>query len=153
MKLIKYLTLVSLLLAGNAYGACTVSATGISFGPYDVFNAYPLDSTGTISVDCNDSPPPKVSVSIGVSSVSGSFAPRQMQHSSLPEMKMTYNLFTDSSMATVWGDGSPGTATVITQKIKKPDPPVVTTVYARIPAGQNLPVGMYNDLLTITILW
>jgi len=38
--------LLCLLLAGEAGAACTVSATGVNFGPYDVFVIIPLDSTG-----------------------------------------------------------------------------------------------------------
>lgn len=42
-----------LLLVYDAYGACTVSSTGINFGNYDVFSIMPLDSTGSITVDCS----------------------------------------------------------------------------------------------------
>ncbi|MCL5966951.1 MAG: spore coat protein U domain-containing protein [Deltaproteobacteria bacterium] len=32
-------------------------------------------------------------------------------------------------------------------------PPVTTTVYGRIPPGQNVSVGSYGDTLTVTITW
>jgi spore coat protein U-like protein len=54
-----------LLLAGEASAACTVSATGVDFGAYDVFVTTPLDSTGTVTVTCDQAPPADIVVAIG----------------------------------------------------------------------------------------
>jgi len=144
--------LLLLVSAGDAVAACNVSATGISFGPYDVFAPSPLDSTGSVSVSCDELPPADVVIEIGPSPGSGGFSPRQMRHLSLPD-RLSYNLFTDASRSSVWGDGTAGTQTVFLKNVKRQKPPVMTTIYGRIPPGQNVPVGAYTDTLTVTITW
>jgi len=129
---------------------CSVTATPIDFGSYDVFRATPLTATGTITVDCDAAPPPDVVIQIGPSANSGGFHPRQMKHVTGPD-RLNYNLFTDSTMTTVWGDGTPGTATVTCEQVVKPKP-CVRVVYALLPAGQDVAVGPYQDVVTVTIL-
>lgn len=135
--------------AGGARAACTVSTTGLAFGPYDVFAPVPLDTTGTVTVSCDRNPHAAITVSIGPSTVSGGFRPRQMRHVVLPD-RLNYNLFTSPSLGTVWGDGSAGTSTVVLRRIRGRRP-VVTTIFGRIPPGQNVSVGAYSDALTVTI--
>ena len=142
---------IFLLLSRDAYSVCDVSATGINFGTYESSSPVPLDSTGTLTIDCDESPPPVVTVSLGPSGTSGMFNPRQMSTSYYPDL-MNYNVFTDSSMGTIWGDGTSGTAIILTPKVTK-NKPFGTVIYARVPAGQNLPIGTYSDTLTVTILW
>jgi len=141
--------LLCLLLAGEAGAACTVSATGVNFGAYDVFVAAPLDSTGTVTVTCDQAPPIDVVIAIGPSGTSGGFIARQMRSASSPD-RLDYNLFTNAGRSTVWGDGAAGTSTVFLKNVKK-NRPAVTTIYGRIPAGQNVSVGSYSDSLTVTI--
>jgi spore coat protein U-like protein len=142
-------TLLCLLLGSEAGAACTVSANGVSFGAYDVFVSAPLDSTGTVTVTCDQAPPVDVMIAIGPSGTSGGFVPRQMRSVSLPD-RLNYNLFTNAGRSTVWGDGAPGTSTVFLKNVKK-NRPEVTTIYGRVPPGQNVSVGGYTDALTVTI--
>jgi spore coat protein U-like protein len=134
---------------GAARAACTVSATGLAFGPYDVFAPVPLDTTGTVTVTCDRNPRAAITISIGPSPVSGGFRPRQMRHVVLPD-RLNYNLFTSPSLGTVWGDGSSGTSTVVLRRVRRRRP-VTATIYGRIPPGQNVSVGAYSDALTVTI--
>ena len=144
--------LLLLLVGARAHAFCNVSATGVNFGAYDVFSTMPLDSTGTVTVSCDEVPPPDPVISIGLSGNSGGFYPRRMRRSSGSGM-LEYNLFTDPSMTAVWGDGTAGTSTVLLKNVKRQKPPVVTTIYGRIPPGQNAPSGAYGDTLTVTIVW
>ncbi|HEX9850530.1 spore coat U domain-containing protein [Candidatus Deferrimicrobium sp.] len=132
-----------------AHAACLVSATGMNFGAYDVFAAVPRDSAGTVTVACDPNPPTDVTVSIGSSPTSGGFNPRRMRHVTLSD-RLDYNLFTTPSMVTVWGDGSAGTSTVLLRKVNR-NRPVTTTIYGRIPPGQNVSVGAYSDAVTVTV--
>lgn len=75
-----------------------------------------------------------------------------MKHATRPDL-LDYNLFTSSSMSAIWGDGTAGTSTVIKTKVNKNDHPIVTTVYGRIPAGQDASAGQYSDTLIVTITW
>jgi len=141
--------LLSLLFGNAAYAACAVTTTGINFGAYDVFAAVPRDTSGTVTVACDRNPPTDVTVSIGPSPTSGGFQPRRMRHASQAD-RMDYNLFTTASMTTVWGDGSAGTSTVLLRKVNR-NRPVTSTIYGRIPPGQNVSVGAYSDSVTVTI--
>jgi len=132
----------------RAFADCTVTTTPVSFGNYDTFLATPLDTTGTITVACDNppGPPPDVTISISTSSSSGVFIPRQMKHTTRPDL-LNYNLYTQQNRTTVWGDGTGGTSSVIIKGTKRKK----VTIYATIPQQQNVPAGPYTDSLTITI--
>lgn len=147
IKVIGFLLLI--FLSGNAYAACNVTATGINFGIYDVFKTTPLDSTGSVTVTCDETPPPTIKISISRSNNSGSFIPRQMRHATKADF-LNYNLFTNASMTEVWGDGTGGTSTVLLKKVSKNKPEIVI-IYGRIPPGQDVSAGSYSDTLTVTI--
>jgi len=142
--------LLFLLCAHGAEAACNVGATNINFGPYDVFSNLPKDSTGTVSVTCDEAPPPIVTIRIGPSFNSGGFKPRQMRHTTRPD-RLNYNLFIDSSMSVIWGDGTGGTSTV-SNKVTK-NKTWVSTLYGRIPAGQDVSAGTYSETVAVTITW
>ena len=146
----KYLAvLLCLFFAGKAGAACSVSATGVNFGAYDVFVTAPLDSTGTVTVTCTQNQPIDITIAIGPSGTSNSFVPRQMRSASSPD-RLNYNLFVNAGRSTVWGDGAAGTSTVLLNNVSR-NRPRVTTIYGRIPAGQDVSVGSYFDSLTVTI--
>ena len=140
------------LLAWKAHAACNVSTTSINFGNYDVFLATPLDSTGTVTVWCDENLRSDMIIDIGPSGNSGGFQPRKMRRSSGSEL-LDYNLYTNSSRTAVWGNGTAGTSTVNVGKIKKNDPPTSVTIFGRVPPGQNVSVGTYSDTLVVTITW
>jgi spore coat protein U-like protein len=72
-----------------------------------------------------------------------------MRSTSSPD-RLNYNLFVNAGRSTVWGDGAAGTSTVFLKNVKK-NRPVFTTIYGRIPPGQDVSVGSYSDSLTVTI--
>ena len=148
--LVMTIVLCCIFLSGEAYAACSIATTNINFGTYDVFSITPKDSTGTITVTCGSPPPPHVTITIGSSPNSGGFIPRKLRSSSGTDF-LNYNLFTDASMVSVWGDGTSGTSTV--PKVVTPGRPVIATVYGRIPAKQNVSVGTYSETLTVTVIW
>jgi spore coat protein U-like protein len=134
----------------DSEAACNVATTNINFGIYDVFSNVPKDSTGSISVDCDEAPPPIVVIRIGPSSGSGGFNPRQMRHTTRPD-RLNYNLFIDSSRSVIWGDGTGGGSTVADKVTKNKT--WVATLYGRMPAGQDVSVGTYSDTVSVTITW
>jgi spore coat protein U-like protein len=133
----------------NVQAACGIATTPISFGAYDVFSVIPLRSTGTFTVTCNEAPPPTVMISVGPSAATGIFNPRQMRSSGGD--LLDYNLFTDSAMTQVWGDGLTGGST-LQQKVTK-NKPWNAIIYGNLPAQQNVSVGSYSDSVVVTIMW
>ncbi len=135
--------------SANVKAACGIATTPISFGAYNVFSAIPLRSTGTFTVTCNEAPPPTVMISVGPSAATGLFNPRQMSGGSGD--LLDYNLFTDSAMTQIWGDGVTG-GNLLSQKVTK-NKPWNAVIYANLPAQQNVSVGSYSDNVVVTIMW
>jgi spore coat protein U-like protein len=148
-RLVKFFTLLCALISGHVHAACNIAVTPISFGAYNVFAAAPLRSTGTFSVTCNEAPPPTVTITVGASAASGVVNPRQMR--SANGDALSYNLFTDSALSLVWGDGASG-GNVLQQKVTK-NKVWNAIVYGSLPALQNVSAGSYSDNLVVTIIW
>ncbi len=130
--------------------ACNVIGPNLSFGPYNPLSAFGATTSGTISVDCNLSPPPTVRVQIGRSAISGGFQPRRMRHTTGTDT-LAYNLYTDAGGTSIWGDGTAGTTT-LSDKVQK-NKPWLPTVYGIMPPGQDVSVGSYTDTITISIFF
>jgi spore coat protein U-like protein len=137
---------VDTLYASDAHAqACTISATSVNFGSYNVFNGSPTDSTGTVTYRCNGS---AHNITIGLTQGAGaSFNQRQMQKGS---ESLTYNLFVDASRTNIWGDGTGGTSVY---SIANPpnNTNVNLTVYGRVTAGQDVSAGTFSDTVTAVI--
>lgn len=134
---------------------CTVSTGSLNFPTYDFLSSMPTDSTGTIHVTCNipdNNPhaPLQVTVSLSAGN-SGSFSQRQMSPLAGGANGLNYNLFTDASYSTVWGDGA-GSSSTLTRTVTK-STPWDAVVYGRIPARQKVSAGTYSDVITVTVSW
>ena len=137
----RYLLTVALAITAQQCWAvlCSFTATGVAFGGYDVFSNQSLDSTGNISVTCDVSAPYSISLSTG----GGSYASRAMSSGG---HTLNYNLYTDATRTVVWGDGTGSTAVINASGLTGSH-----TVYGRIPARQNINVGVYGDIITVTL--
>jgi spore coat protein U-like protein len=118
---------------------CSVSTVGLNFGNYDVFSTLDDDITGTINVSCQAS----TSYTISLSSGSGTYSARTLLSAG---NLLNYNLYLDPTRLTIWGDGSATTGTVSGSGTTGS-----YTVYGRIPARQNVVVGIYADIVTVTV--
>jgi spore coat protein U-like protein len=137
---------IGTLYASDAHAqACTISATSVNFGTYNVFNGSDVDSTGTVTYRCNGS---AHNITVGLTQgASGIFNPRRMQKGA---EVLSYNLFLDASRSTIWGDGTSGTSTY---SIANPpnNTNVNLTVYGRVQAGQDVSAGSFSDTVTAVI--
>jgi spore coat protein U domain-containing protein, fimbrial subunit CupE1/2/3/6 len=134
-----------LLWCGRAEAAhCTISTTSVTFGSYDVFASTPTDTTGTVSFTCSGNADVTIRLSKGGSST---FNPRTMNGGT---DTLNYNLYKDAARTTVWGDGTGSTATY-TQTAVPNSTAQNLTIYARIPAAQDVGAGTYTDSVTVTI--
>ncbi len=141
-----------LLSVGAAHAAtCTISATGVAFGTYNVFATSPGDSTGSIRFRCTgpgNSSGNRISVTIGISrGASTTFTPRTM---SGPVDALGYNVFRDAARTSIWGDGTAGTQVYANTNVPR-NTNVTVTMYGRVPAQQDVRAGTYTDTLTVTI--
>ena len=128
--------------ASAQWASCTISATPISFGVYNVFSPSDLVSTGSISFSCTGF---SWTMSVYLSKGSGSSNnPRQLVSGS---NRINYNLYMDASHTQIWGDPNPNSYSR-TWAFNAND---TLTVYGLIPAGQDVRVGSYTDLVVATI--
>jgi spore coat protein U-like protein len=134
-----------LAMAQPAQAACTVSATPVAFGPYDVFALAHDDAVGSITYRCTFLEfNIRVSISRGSSST---FSPRTLRSGG---EQLAYNIFRDSARTQIWGDGTGGTA-VYSVVIPPWNQDVVLTMYGRVPAEQDAMVGSYTDTVVVTV--
>jgi spore coat protein U-like protein len=125
------------------FGGCTITATPVAFGIYDVFSPTSLASTGSVRYQCewivfNRT----VYLSKGSAS---SNSPRQIVSGS---DRLNYNLYLDAAHTQIWGDPSPYSYNANGLAFF---PDVTLTVYGLIFAGQDVPTGNYSDFIVATI--
>ena len=125
-----------------------VSVSSMNFGRYDPGNRRPLDSTGTVAVQCTDlTTSDVISIELSRSRVGG-FMPRTMIGVGTG-VRFEYNLYLDAARTMVWGDGSGGTA-VYRGRVTE-GAAISVPIYGRIPPTQSLEGGRYDDLIIITL--
>jgi spore coat protein U-like protein len=131
----------------EAGAACTISATAVNFGTYDVFAAAPDDSVGTVTYRCGNADH-NVAITLSTGG-SGSYAARQLRPASGAD-RLNYNLYRDAARSSVWGDGSGGTTYYFIG-----NPPnnvnVNLSIYGRIAASQDVAIGTYTDTIVVTV--
>jgi spore coat protein U-like protein len=133
-----------LMLTGSAYAdTCSLTATGVSFGAYDVFRNSPTDSVGTLTYECVGGGKP---ISIAMQRRS-SDAYRALEGGG---QRLYYNLYLDASRTAVWGDGNAGSQQYFSANAPRKTP-VTVPIYGRIPAAQDVGVGQYGDTVTVII--
>jgi len=131
--------------ADGALNCSFDSVTGVNFGSYDVFNASPRKTTGTITYSCKGaggSGLMSMNLSMGGS---GTFANRTLLSGG---NVLNYNLYPDAANSQVWGDGTGATYHYV---VNPGNGTVSLTVYGTIPPGQNVGVGSYTDTITVTM--
>ncbi len=120
---------------------CTISSGALAFGAYDpvVTNASTdLDQTSTISVACTKGSTGVVSLDNGANFSSG----RRMKAGA---NFLGYEMYNDSGRTTVWNSSNTVSYTAASKAVSS------LTVYGRVAAGQDVPVGSYSDTVVATI--
>jgi spore coat protein U-like protein len=151
--------LLALLFPGQARAciglgcSCSVSAPAMSFGLYNPLSLSAVNSGSSIHVTCS-TPVLGVLVSYTLAmspGVSGSYSARRLRSGA---NTLQYNLYTSPSHATVWGNGTAGTGTVADSHLFMLFSHTHSySVYGRLPGGQNVPPGVYNDTITLTVTY
>ena len=121
---------------------CTISAGALTFGPYDpvMTNASTdLDQTSTITVACTKGSTGVVSLDNGLNFSGGA---RRMKTGS---NFLAYEMYNDSGRTTVWNASNTVSYTAASKASTG------LTLYGRVAAGQDVPVGSYSDTVVATI--
>ena len=128
---------------------CTVTATDLDFGAYDPVVANkttPLDVSTTVRVLCT-----KGSTGVTVGLNLGTHAAAGNRFMSNGTDSLQYELYSDSAGGTIWGNSGAG---LVAWPVFGPigaGTGTPHTVFGRVPAGQDVSVGSYSDLITATV--
>ena len=127
---------------------CTLASGGLEFGVYDFSSPAPLDTIGTILVNCSQGLTFRIRLDAGRNSGLG-FSPRFMQ-SAAANARIAYNLYIDPSRSMIWGNGDQSTSAFsgVGVGIAMQIP-----VFGRVFPAQIVPPGAYQDRVTITVEW
>jgi spore coat protein U-like protein len=114
-----------------------ISVTPLAFGTYNVYNAAPADSAGTITYRCNNNLSPTVTIDLGLAFAGGR---RRMTRSGGGDW-LSYDIFADAARTVVWSSTPVAVPTGNN---------VTVPYYARAFALQDVSVGSYTDTLIVT---
>lgn len=124
--------------------SCHVSTQDLDFGQYNAVEGGDLNATTDIGVTCTIDTPWTLQLSGGSA---GSVLARAMSHG---ESRLAYNLYTDATRSTVWGNGQQGGTVSGTGS----GTAQTRTVHGSIPTGQTqVPGGAYQDLVIATVIY
>ena len=121
---------------------CSVTASDLNFGAYDVPTAIGADGIATIKVACNFPTSYRIDANQGSHYSNGS---RRMSGGG---EALTYDLYTNSSQTTTWGSALSG-GTTISGSGKRG----THVIYGKIPPKQVVSDGIYGDVVTVTLNW
>ncbi|MBC3918406.1 spore coat protein U domain-containing protein [Undibacterium sp. CY18W] len=128
----------SLAVSAVVVPTCTVQGSAISFGNYETT---PVEQTSNIGVNCSQGTAYVVSLGGANANV------RQMAGPS--NATLNYALFQDASRSKLWGSAVDSNAVAGTGNGNLQNLPV----YGRIPAGQVVTPGNYNEAVSITLTY
>jgi len=138
---------------GNFFsGFVNVSVSNMNFGNYNPAIPSPLDSTFGVTLSCvngffsNFATLPPVSISLSTGN-SGNYGLRTMNGPS----KLNYQIYTDSTFSTVWGNGTGGSQSVSAGYNGANS----QTIYGQgqIQPKQFVKPGSYADTITVTVTY
>lgn len=129
---------------------CVISVASLAFGEYLAAGTNattPLDGTGTVSVACTKGASATIGIGQGTNPNGSSTDAAPKRRMASGTQKLRYDLYRDSGRTSVWGNTvatakSYSAASVSTASI---------TIYARMPAGQDVGAGDFSDTVTATI--
>ncbi len=160
-RIARGLGLVLCAVTGMAHaGSCSVSSSGLAFGTYQPLT-FPgkltsnnVNSTATVSMVCTGiSQGGSYSISLGAGTYGSGdrISTRYMNNASNGGDYMSYNIYTQATYLTVWGNTL---GSLLEGSLATGNSNLSHTVYGRIPASQTtLKAGSFADSLTITVTY
>jgi spore coat protein U-like protein len=124
---------------------CRVSGATMNFGSYNPVGAnatQPLDAETTFDVQCT--PGSRVSVTLE-SGLYPDSSERRLSGTTRGARRLAYELYSDASRQRPWTSASPLSLLGFGRA------PQRVRVYGRIPQGQDVPAGSYQDSVLIVV--
>ena len=136
----------------DVQGSCIVtSTTDIAFGTYDpsdVNFTTPLDKNGSVDVRCVKGMSPTVTLDQGQNGTGSCAAPARAMKEGTTNELLSYAIYSDSGHANGWGCGATNDVSFTAASSTTA---TTLTTYGRIPAGQNVGMGSFSDVVTVEV--
>ena len=152
--------------ADNAHAlvaTCSVSSTGMAFGIYQPLTfagkltSVDKTSTANVSVVCTGLlATGGYTISLGPSTygTGNLISTRYLNNATNGGANMAYNIFTEGTYTTIWGNGTTGSLVTGTSALIIGTSTNNHTVYGKVLAGQNtLKAGSFSDSLAMTLTY
>ncbi len=131
------------IVSATVVGTCTISTTALPLGTINSPVNANIDVAGLLIASCSSGAPYTINMSAG----NGTITSRKMLSGS---NQLNYALYYDSARTSNWGDGTVGnlglTGTGIGAAQSIP-------IYARVLSAQTPVIGLYSDIITVTITY
>jgi len=124
---------------------CVIATSNLAFGQYDPLagnSTQHLDASAAVTMLCPRATSAELSLDSGRYS---NGATRTLAGSA---QRVSYQLYRDAGRTQEWGGGPTGSLQFVSEGIHKPQQ---VTLYGRIPPGQEVPSGMYTDVVMATV--
>lgn len=127
----------------NCNFTSTPSLTFPSYDPIGANATLPLDGSIVVNVRCTQGATVQIGIDAGTHATGTS---RAMQLGATTN-RLVYDLYQDSLRTVPWTNSAPGwyTFTSLTNA------PTLVPVYGRVPGGQDVPAGTYDDIVVVTV--
>ncbi len=129
-----------------ASAVCSMSASGVNFG---TTTGEATTAVGNLVLRCTGNGNPSYSIAL-TTGLSGVYALRQMGNGA---ERLGYNLYTEASLGTIWGDGTGGSQ-LVTGRLQFQGQPlliIMVPVRARLPVQPAPAPGAYQDTILATL--
>jgi spore coat protein U-like protein len=126
---------------------CRMTLTPLSFGNYDPLGANAtgeLDATATLSLTCTRNSIATIAIDQGQNPAGGNLTRRLASG----DQRLDYQIYRDAARTETWSVGENAVRYVSTAGISSTNQMMV---YGRIPSGQDVAGGSYNDVVTATV--
>lgn len=124
--------------------SCEVEVSPLAFGAYDPVDrnaAAPLDTETIMIVTCTKGTPANIALG------SGGNASGSLRYMANGANLLNYEIYQDAARLVRWGDAT-GDQVVLGPSTGDPQS---VHIYARVPAKQDVPIGVYSDAVVATV--
>ena len=125
--------------------SCQVGATALAFALYDPAAGSAIDAANVLTVICTAG----TTYAIGLDAGTGSGATMAVRKMTSGTNLLNYTLYQNPGRTTVWGNTVPTDTVSAVAGIL----PGIINVYGRVFSGQNVPTGIYADLINVTLTY
>jgi spore coat protein U-like protein len=128
---------------------CSIATAGLGFGVYDPLAGGQVDASAQVSVACTKGATAAVTLGQGEHALAGSSDAQPIRRMTSGAAYLSYALYSDAVRSAPWGN------TAVTGKayLAASSQPAQLTVYGRIAASQDVPSGVFSDVVVATIVF